>query len=627
MPWNYCGLTEYSTSYVSDSGSGSFSNTYENTRGSTTNVGSAIASSAATDGDGGGETQGATSGDTTYQRVDVGTIATFRFSSIANYLFTSAGIVMINETGTTSVTNGYLTENIVKSTASTSGTDSNSQTFTASTLITNSGSTNISTSSEFVTYQVFQDTFGDPVVEYTDQPVYYDSKTSSATLYTSICSTRTITTSVASDASTEFFTSDQSYTASEYNYDTDSTLSRRVSTAGSFPTGQETYDVLKAGVYTTGDCPTYRWDGVIPEKPFYVVRNRTKTITGGVQSSTFGRTTTVEDVTYNSGYKVGGSFPSVDLLYSRSGGTLTTNTGTAASDTVTTTRTANASGYRVYITSSTYAKMLLDNLKTIAPAPVSENGWGFEQLQVTAISPRMPKGFIGFGNDEAATSRGVYESITFDTSGQSFSNVPTAGVFSLLSFNDIGANASINPTGPCALPENNSSRSLAWDDAGPEFATASNLLATHASTYKSGATQTLTSTAEMVIGFSCITPIGDKDAFIDFVELVGVFSTVDDFGFPVGRKLINSYVANIVHNDDLARARTLYFNPGKYTFTKYGNNTSTVKSTILVPWASYTMPDGEAWGINKVDIEHTATSYKEYYRGWNYTFPPNPFLG
>jgi len=440
---------------------------------------------------------------------------------------------------------------------------------------------------------------------------------------------------VESDASTEFFTSDQSYTVSRDRYDEDSTLSREVSSYGSSPSGEVTYDVIKAGVYSPGGCPTYRWDGKMPDKPAYVAGTLSKTITGEVQSSTFGYTTTEQTVTYYSEYVIDGNFPGYDLGYARSGGILITTTGTAESDTVTTTRTADASGYQIYITSSTKAIMLTANPKIISPPPDSGDGWGYETLQVTAISPTMPEGFIGFGNDESATSRGVYESITFDTSGQSFSNVPTAGVFSLLSFKDIGANASIIPTGPCALPENNSSRSLAWSttDDSPEFATASNLLATHASTYESvseGITETLTSTAGMAIGFSCSTSISDKDAFIDFVELSSVFTTLDatldDFGIAVASKVINSYVAYIAHNDDLSREKTLYFNPGEYTFTKYGVATSTVNTTILVPWDSYTMPDGEAWGINKVDIEYTVTSFAEYYRDWNYTFPPNSFL-
>ena len=627
MPWNYCGLTEYYTYYTSDSAS-----SFVSGAGSDTNAASYDYSVEITDGDGGGETQSAYMSGRTINGLYAGTSATLQINAETNYQLTYSATKEIGISATSYTENGYYTYSGSEAVFSTVGTDSDLSTYSRSTIITATGSTDTSGISEFVTSQVVSETFGDPVVEYSDRPVYYDSESYSATFYTSICSTRTITTSVESDASTEFFTSDQSYTVSRNRYDEDSTLSREVSSYGSSPSGEVTYDVLNAGVYMTGDCPTYRWDGKMPDKPFYVVGTLSKTITGEVQSSTFGYTTTEQTVTYYSEYVIDGNFPGYDLGYARSGGILITTTGTAESDTVTTTETADSSGYQIYITSSTKAIMLTANPKIISPPPDSGDGWGYESLQVTAISPTMPEGFIGFGNDESATSRGVYESITFDTSGQSFSNVPTAGVFSLLSFKDIGANASIIPTGPCALPENNSSRSLAWSttDDSPEFATASNLLATHASTYESvseGITETLTSTAGMAIGFSCSTSISDKDAFIDFVELSSVFTTLDDFGIAVASKVINSYVAYIAHNDDLSREKTLYFNPGEYTFTKYGVATSTVNTTILVPWDSYTMPDGEAWGINKVDIEYTVTSFAEYYRDWNYTFPPNSFLG
>lgn len=477
---------------------------------------------------------------------------------------------------------------------------------------------------------------------------YYDSKLTTETKTTSICSTRTVTTENTTDASTELYNADHTYEVSGIDYDYDLPLSNTY-TSRSFINGEETL-TLSNGFYDTPDGTTLA----------SFIDDATRALTGQAYGySTITSTSLSSDTDLQSrygtvsflqatSYFTGTIQTGVSILTSTTSTTGTSFdvdtsntfsfteitsrvTGTAdgsttwqhfASISLSTERNRTRTFYRTedslqtrYSSSTSTGTDIYRSNTDVDTSSLSPIHIG---LNMTVITPVFPAGFVGFGFDDNAATRQVYKTTLTTTAGDSFSQIPTSGIMGELSTKSIGlGGGKLFVTGGCGLPANNSSRTLSWftSPTTPEFSTVSKLLATHASTYTSAVdaiTSTLTSTRGMSISMSCKSVMSDKDDFVIFDKL----STNT-------QKIFKTRQTALDYNDNLAAERTVAFSVGSYTISKTNTDgVTTVQVTNITDrWFTSVMSDGENWAVDKVDSQDTALAVSYY--DWDIPWPPD----
>ena len=490
---------------------------------------------------------------------------------------------------------------------------------------------------------------------------YYDSTLTTITKQTTVCSTRTVTTENTTDASTEVYNATYTYEAEQKTYDENALLYNTFTTTGQSSTADTI--TLSDGYY---DTPNGVQDGLLPTttRVAGVVTAKT-TVTFSSLSSDTDLNIVLGAVSYldSLNYIIGNSSKIFTITYTYppdttiTGETITTNTSDGPNILGTTidnwedgafttlrsgeggetterdaTRTLYSTRNSVLTRYSSSTSAGTDSLRVTEDGPFVSTVTDtlFRSLNMTVITPVLPRCFLGFGFEESAFTRNAYKTTATATAGSSFSQIPTSGIMGELSAKRISPIASVFVTGSCGLPANNSNRTLSWftDENSPEFATSSRLLATHASTYTSASnliTSTLTSTRGMSISISCQSVINDKADFVDLGILSDIFTETATLGFPIPENIFETYLANLAYNDALAANRTVVFQPGSYTISKTYANGGTAEQVknINQRWFTSIMPDGENWAIDKVDLQ-VVTDAGFY--GWNTELPWPPPL-
>ena len=490
---------------------------------------------------------------------------------------------------------------------------------------------------------------------------YYDSQSTLETQSTTICSTRTITTENTTQDSTEKYDAVYTYEASGIDYNETSILSNSTTYLEAAGVGTVT-DTLSNGFYDTPDGTTdYSYITESTSQLSSAAFGTSQTIHTTLSSDTdlqsvYGEISYLDDTVFVTGSAPNGvitllpePFTSTINAATYSGTTiqnyvssltysinsnqesLTTElaapfTGLAPTRTFFQTKTPGFTRYTSRTRTETNKYRAATVVTTLPDGPVALG------LNVTAITPALPAGVVGFGFDNGATSRPVYKTTSTATAGESFSQIPTSGILNELSTRNIAAfGGKIYVTGSCGLPTNNSSRTLSWftSPTTPEFSTVSTLLATHASTYTSATdstTSTLTSTRGMSISLSCNESITDKDDFVYYEILSETATVLDNLGFLSPKKIFRTYQATLQNNDDLTADRTVVFSVGSYTISRTNTNgvTNSQATNITDRWHTSVMPKGENWAIDKVDSQDTATVLSYY--DWDIPWPPDILL-
>ena len=492
---------------------------------------------------------------------------------------------------------------------------------------------------------------------------YYDSTLTTITKQTTVCSTRTVTTENTTDASTEVYNATYTYEAEQKTYDENALLYNTFTTTGQSSTADTI--TLSEGYY---DTPNGVQDGLVPTTTRVAgsVGSQT-TVTFSSLSSDTDLNVVLGAVSYldSLNYIIGNSSQIFTITYTYApdttltGETITTNTSDGPNIFMTTinnyedgayttlkryagggsetteragTRTLYSTRYSDLTRYSSSTSAGTDSLRVPEDGPFVSTVTDtlFRGLNMTVITPILPRCFLGFGFEESAFTKNAYKTTATATAGSSFSQIPTSGIMGELSSKQISPAASVFVTGSCGLPANNSNRTLSWftDENSPEFATSSRLLATHASTYTSASnliTSTLTSTRGMSISISCKSVINDKADFVDLGILSDIFTETATVGFPIPENIFETYLANLAYNDALAADRTVVFQPGSYTISKTyaSGGTAEQVANINQRWFTSIMPDGENWAIDKVDLQ-VVTAAGFY--GWNTELPWPPPL-
>lgn len=499
------------------------------------------------------------------------------------------------------------------------------------------------------------------LVDNTSTNNWYDSQLTLETQVTTICSTRTITTENSTEDSTETYDAIYTYEASGITYNEDSIISKPTTSYKVAGVGTVT-DTLSNGFYDTPDgtsAYSYITETISQltslaygtSQTIHVTRSSdtdlqslygevsylddTLFVTGTAPNGVIALlpepfTTTINEETYSS-TRIENYLSTLRYSVNSDQGSFTTEfarplPGRANTRSFYQTKTPDFTRYSSYTRTETNKYRAATVVGTSPDGPVALG------LNVTAITPALPAGVVGFGFDNGATSRPVYKTTSTATAGESFSQIPTSGILNELSTRNIAAfGGKIYVTGSCGLPANNSSRTLSWftSPTTPEFSTVSKLLATHASTYTSATdstTSTLTSTRGMSISLSCSESITDKDDFVYYEILSETATFSDNFGFPAPKKIFRTYQATLQNNDDLTADRTVVFSVGSYTISRTSTNGATTSqaTNITDRWHTSIMPKGENWAIDKVDSQDTATVLSYY--DWDIPWPPDILL-
>lgn len=490
---------------------------------------------------------------------------------------------------------------------------------------------------------------------------WYDSQSTIETQATTICSTRTITTENTTEDSTEKHDAIYTYEASGITYNEGSIISKPTTSYKVAGVGTVT-DTLSNGFYDTPDgTSAYSYITETTSQLTSLAYGTSQTIHATLSSDTdlqsvYGEisylddtvfvtgsapngvstllpepsTTTINAATY-SGTTIENYVSTLRYSVNSDQGSFTTEfarplPGRANTRAFYQTKTPDFTRY-TSLTRTETNKFRSDTVvETFPDGPIAVG------LNVTAITPVLPAGVVGFGFDNGATSRPVYKTTSTATAGESFSQIPTSGILNELSTRNIAAfGGKIYVTGSCGLPANNSSRTLSWftSPTTPEFSTVSTLLATHASTFTSATdstTSTLTSTRGMSISLSCSEIITDKDDFVYYEILSETATSLDYLGSPSRKTIFRTYQATLQNNDDLTADRTVVFSVGSYTISRTSTNgaTNSQATNITDRWHTSVMPKGENWAIDKVDSQDTATVLSYY--DWDIPWPPDILL-
>lgn len=255
----------------------------------------------------------------------------------------------------------------------------------------------------------------------------------------------------------------------------------------------------------------------------------------------------------------------------------------------------------------------------------------------------LPNAYLGFGGTSGLTSSNFYKSIDISTFGESFSTFELSDISAAISHNSIGrGGGKLIVTGQCALPANDTARSLMWSTAesSPAFNTKSFLLATHAtaasttvifdgvSTISSttdffGETYTFTYTANSGSSTTTqsTTAIGGGSTSTDYItkgmtieiNVVSSITNAADFvniqPLQFGSQYGNKQGRGLGQADYVDGDRTVSLAIGGYTISKtLSAGTSSESFFNSLQYLSTVMPNGEQWYIEKMPPVYAGTT-------------------